>query len=170
MRKELAQQLLRELLKNSKRSDRELAKVLKVSQPTITRTRRKLEQNGLIQEYTIVPNFRKMGFEILALTFAKMRPGVRSPEILEEARKQAQKFPNVIFSSTGEGLGMTGVTISFHKDWTDYHKTLNLLRVNWKEFTEDIQSFVVAIGEGGEYKKFSLTYLGMRLSSSVANL
>ncbi|NIQ06669.1 MAG: winged helix-turn-helix transcriptional regulator, partial [Candidatus Korarchaeota archaeon] len=36
MRKELVQQLLRELLKNSKRSDRELAKVLNVSQPTIT--------------------------------------------------------------------------------------------------------------------------------------
>ena len=51
MRKELAQQSLRELVKNSKRSDRELAKVLKVSQSTITRTRRKLEQSGLIQEY-----------------------------------------------------------------------------------------------------------------------
>jgi len=44
MRKELPQKLLRELLKNSKRSDRDLAKILKVSQPTITRTRHKLEK------------------------------------------------------------------------------------------------------------------------------
>ena len=158
MRKELPRQLLRELLKNSKRSDRELAKVLKVSQPTITRTRRKLEQNGLIQEYTIVPNFRKMGFEILALTFVKMRPEILTPGAMEEARKYAAKFPNAIFASTGEGLGMTGVIISFHKNYTEYHKCMNLLRVDWKELTEDIQTFIVSIGEG-EYKRFSLTYL-----------
>ena len=158
MRKELPQQLLRELLKNSKRSDRDLAKILKVSQPTITRARHKLEKNGTIQDYTIIPNFRKMGFEILALTFVKMRPEIFKPEIMEEARKYAAKFPNAIFASTGEGLGMTGVIISFHKNYTDYHKKVNLLRVDWKDFAEEIQSFIVSLGEG-EYKRFSLTYL-----------
>jgi len=150
---------LRELLENSKRSDRELAKVLRVSQPTITRYRRKLERAGIIQDYTIIPDFRKMDFEILAITFGKLRPGVRSAEMVEKAKKQAAKFPNVIFSSTGEGLGTTGVTISLHKNYTDYHKTLNQLRVEWKDFAEDIESFIVAIGEG-EYKRFSLTHLG----------
>ncbi|MDH5438711.1 MAG: MarR family transcriptional regulator [Candidatus Bathyarchaeota archaeon] len=159
MRKELVQKLLRELLKNSKRSDRELAKVLEVSQPTITRTRHKLEQNGLIQDYTIIPNFGKMGFEILALTLVKMRPEILSPEKMEEARKYAAKFPNAIFASTGEGLGMTGVIMSFHKNYTEYHKKVNLLRVDWKEFAEDIQSFIISIGEE-EFKRFSLTYLG----------
>jgi DNA-binding Lrp family transcriptional regulator len=158
MRKELPHKLLRELLKNSKRSDRELAKTLKVSQPTITRTRHKLEQNGMIQDYTIIPNFRKMGFEILALTFVKMRPEILTPETMEQARKYAAKFPNAVFASTGEGLGMTGVIISFHKNYTDYHKKVNLLRVDWKEFAEDIQSFVISIGET-EFKRFSLTYL-----------
>ena len=50
MRKELPQQLLRELLKNSKRSDRELSKILGVSQPTITRARTKLVNEGVIKE------------------------------------------------------------------------------------------------------------------------
>jgi len=158
MRKELPQQLLRELLKNSKQSDRELAKVLKVSQPTITRTRHKLEKNGMIEDYTIVPNFRKMGFEILALTFVKMRPEVLSPKMMEEARKYAAKFPNAIFASTGEGMGMTGVIISFHRNYTEYHQKVNMLRVDWKGITEDVQSFIVAIGEG-EYKRFSLGHL-----------
>jgi DNA-binding Lrp family transcriptional regulator len=158
MLKELPQRLLRELLKNSRRSDRELAKVLDVSQPTITRARRKLERDRLIQDYTIIPDFGKMGFEILALTFVKMRPDIRSQEVFEEARKEAQKFPNVIFSSTGDGLGMTGVTISFHKNFTDYYRTLSLLRLNWGKFTEDIQSFIISIGER-EYKRFSLTCL-----------
>ena len=158
MREELPKKLLRELLKNSKRSDRDLAKVLDVSQPTITRTRHKLERNGMIQDYTIIPNFRQMGFEILALTFVKMRPEILTPETMKEARRYAQKFPNAIFASTGEGLGMTGVIISLHKDYTDYHQKLNLLRVDWRDFTEDVQSFVTTLKEG-EFKRFSLTYL-----------
>jgi hypothetical protein len=92
----------------------------------------------VIQHYTVVPDFRKMGFEMLALTFVKMHPEVLTPEVMEKAREYAAKFPNAIFSATGEGLGVTGVIISFHKDYTDYHKKVNLLRVDWRDITEDI--------------------------------
>ena len=159
MRKELPQRLLSELLKNSKRSDRELAKLLGVSQPTVTRARQRLEKKGTIQDYTIVPDFREMGFEIMALTFVKMRSTILTPETMAEAKEYAEKWPNAIFASSGEGIGMTGVIISFHRDYTDYHKKLNLLRVDWKDLTEDIQSFIVSLEEG-EFKRFSLTYLG----------
>jgi len=159
MRKELPRQLLRELLKNSKRSDRDLAKVLKVSQPTITRTRHKLEKNRMVEDYTIIPNFKKMGFEILALTFVKMRSDVLKGKTKERTKKYAAEFPNVLFASSGQGLGMTGVIISLHKNYTEYHKQLNMLRVDMKEILVDVESFIVAIGEG-EYKRFSLKYLG----------
>ena len=158
MRKELPQKLLRELLKNSKRSDRDLAKTLKVSQPTITRTRHKLEKSGIVQDYTIIPDFKKMGFEILTITFVKMRPEILTPEALEEAKKYTEKFPNAIFAATGEGMGMTSVIISFHKNITEYHHHLNLMRLEWKDFVEGIQSFVVGLEEG-EIKRFSLSYL-----------
>ena len=151
--------LLLEYLKDSKRSDRELAKVVGVSQPTITRMRSRLVRKVLIQVFTIIPDFVKMGFDIFALTFVKMRPAVITPNVMQEAKKYAANFPNAIFSSTGEGLGMTGVVISFHKDYTDYHHHLNLLRVDWKDFLEDTQSFIVSLKEG-EFKRFSLTYLG----------
>jgi DNA-binding Lrp family transcriptional regulator len=158
MRKDLPQQLLRELLKNSKQSDRDLAKILKVSQPTITRARHRLERDGMIQDYTIVPDFKKMGFEILALTFIKTRAEALTSKTMEESIKYSAEQHSGIFASTGEGLGMTAVIISFHKNYTDYHKQLNLLRVDWKELIENIQTFVVSIGEG-EFKRFSLTYL-----------
>jgi DNA-binding Lrp family transcriptional regulator len=158
MRKELPQKLLRELLKNSKRSDRDLAKILKVSQPTITRTRHKLEKSGMIQDYTIVPDFEKMGFEILAVTLIKMRPEFFAPEIFEEAKKYTQKFPNAIFTSTGEGMGMTAVILSFHHDYSDYHRKWNQMRLDWKDYLLDIQNFTVSLKEG-EIKRFSLTYL-----------
>ena len=158
MQEGLSEKLLRELLKDSKRSDRELAKILDVSQPTLTRNRRKLEESGMIRGYTIVPNFRKMGFEILALTFVKTLPGVQTKEVLEKAREYAAEFPNAILSSSGEGLGMNGVVISFHRNFTDYHRHLNRMRSDWKDFLEDVQSFIISLEEG-EFKKFSLTYL-----------
>jgi len=66
-------------MKGSKRSDRELAKVLRVSQPTITRMRRKLEENA-IAEYTIIPNWDALGFELMAVTFVDMRGVSQSKE------------------------------------------------------------------------------------------
>jgi DNA-binding Lrp family transcriptional regulator len=158
MRKKLPQQLLRELLKNSKRSDRELAKILGVSQPTITRTRQKLEKNGIIEGYTVIPNFKKMGFEIMAINFVKIRPKILSPDITERARKFIARFPNTIFASAGEGMGMTGVSISFYKNFTEYQKRVNQFRTEWKDLSEDFQSFVVVIGEG-EFKRFSTAHL-----------
>src|SRR3989304_9887091 len=61
--------LLQELVKNSKRSDRDLAKILGVSQPTLTRMRKRLERDSYILDYTAIPNMTKLGFEITAFTF-----------------------------------------------------------------------------------------------------
>ena len=158
MPKELPQRLLRELLKNSKRSDRELAKVLDVSQPTITRTRHNLEREGIIQEYTVVPDFKKLGFELMVIGLVKIRPGAITPESIVKAKAYAEKLPHAIFSSLGEGMGMNGVVISFHKNYTEFHQRMKQFRVAWKDYLEKIEFFVIALGED-EYKRLSLTYL-----------
>ncbi len=88
-----------------------------------------------------------------------MSPQAITPESIEEAKKYAAKFPNAIFSSTGEGMSMSGLVISFHKDYTDYARKLHLLRDDWKDFVQNIQSFIVSLEEE-ELKRFSLTYLG----------
>ncbi len=159
MRKELPHQLLRELLKNSKRSDRELAKILGVSQPTITRARNRLEKNGTIEDYTIVPNFREMGFEIFAITLVKINPQMLTTENIEKATQYAAKFPQAILSSMGEGLGMNGVVISLHKNYTDYQHHVTQMRLDWKGLLQDVQGFIISL-ETGEFKRFSLTHLG----------
>ena len=58
--KEIKWKLLSELMKNSHRSDKELARVIGCSQPTVTRTRRRLEKEGCIREYTVIPDFHKL--------------------------------------------------------------------------------------------------------------
>jgi len=47
--REIEWKVLSELMKNSKLSDRELARKLGSSQPTVTRTRRRLEEKGYIK-------------------------------------------------------------------------------------------------------------------------
>jgi len=158
MRKELPQQLLRELLKNSKRSDRELAKVLGVSQPTITRARHKLEKKGTIQDYTIVPDFVDLGFELLAVTFIRMASETRIGETFEKAKKYTHLFPNAIFAGMGEGMGMTAMIISFHTSFGDYHRKWNKMRLDWKDFLLDIKSFIVSL-KSEQAKSLSFTYL-----------
>jgi DNA-binding Lrp family transcriptional regulator len=63
-------EIMRELLKNSRTSDRGLAKILGISQPTVTRRRTNIERN-LIDGYTAVPRLHKVGVEIVAFTFVK---------------------------------------------------------------------------------------------------
>jgi len=162
MRKELRKKLLIELLRNSKESDRKLAKKLGVSQPTITRTRNKIESEGFIRSYTIIPDWRKLGFEIFALTFTKMDPKVVSEELIGNVRKYAAKFPNAIFAASGEGLGMTGVIISLHKDYRDYARKLSLFRNDWGQYMEEIQSFIMVFDEG-IIKEFSFKYINENL-------
>lgn len=78
--------LIAELMRNSRRSNRKLAKAVGVSQPTVSRIIRKLESNGLVQEYTMIPNLMKLGYEILALIFVKLNRPLSDVEI-EEAKK-----------------------------------------------------------------------------------
>lgn len=151
-----------ELLKNSKESDRKLAKKLGVSQPTITRVRSKLEREGFIKEYTIIPDLRKLGFEIMAFTFTKMDPKLVSEELIGKVREYAAQFSNSIFASSGEGIGMTGVIISLHKDYRDYSQKLSLFRRDWGAHMEAIQSFVMVTNEG-VIKDLSFSYLGETL-------
>jgi len=158
MHKDLSEQLLRELLKNSKRSDRELAKVLGVSQPTVTRTRHILERDGVIQDYTVVPGFKKMGFQIMAIGLVKVRLNAITPESIAKAKEYAEKTPFAIYSAMGEGMGMNGAVITFHKSYTEFNHQMNQFRAAWKDFLDRIEFFLIPLGEG-EYKRFSLTHL-----------
>ena len=92
--------LVSELMKNSRRSGRELAKILQVSQPTVTRTRTKMEKEGYLREYTVIPDFRRLGFQLTSFILVKLKKNLSSEEI-EKARQismqdMMEKAPNEI--------------------------------------------------------------------------
>jgi len=159
MRKKIALKLLFELVKNSKRSDRELAKILGVSQPTITRMRQKLEKKT-IKEYTAIPDWVELGYELMAFTFANLTfPPSDEQEQARKAKDWLMKHPNVIFASNGDGMSKNGMCISLHKDYTSFAKFITECHAGWGKYLKDIQFFIVSLKGGVVLKPFSLKYL-----------
>jgi DNA-binding Lrp family transcriptional regulator len=115
--------VIAELMKNSRRSDRELAKAIGVSQPTISRTIAKLERDHVLREYTVIPDFKKLGYHICALTFANFE----TPSDLEAMRKliaeygkRLEEIPQAVVIERGLGEDANGVVISFHENYSKY--------------------------------------------------
>src|SRR4030042_2411608 len=131
--RDLELRLISSLMKNSRRSDRELARSLGTSQPTVTRLRTKLEKEGYVQEYTMLPNLMKIGFEIMAFTYYKLKKALSSEEneeakenIMESARENPTA---VIIAMAGIGaIDADRVIVSFHKSYSDYAEFLKGVR------------------------------------------
>ena len=68
--------VLNALLANCKQSDRQIAEVAKVSQPTVTRIRQHYEKTGIIKSYHAIPDYTKLGFPFGTVTICELRPGV----------------------------------------------------------------------------------------------
>ena len=154
--KERMMKILLEYLKDSKRSDRELAKIVGVSQPTITRMRQRLLREGAIRDFTVIPNFVKLGYEIMAIIFFKLKATEAS---IEKATKMTRARPNIIFASEAEGMGKNGVIISLHKSYTDYSKFLSDLRSKGGDDLQDYDAVLISLEER-ILKPLSLKYLG----------
>ena len=146
--------LLMELLKDSKRSDREIAKIMGVSQPTISRTRERLTKNGIIQEFTVIPDFVKMGFQIMAISSFKYKVAKDT----EGLTKLMMAKPNVIFSSIAEGMGKNGIIISFHRSYPEFSSFISNLKAEGNGMINDLDSMLVSL-ENQIVKPLSLKYL-----------
>ncbi|MFW9794600.1 MAG: Lrp/AsnC family transcriptional regulator [Candidatus Thorarchaeota archaeon] len=154
--------LLCELMKNAKRSDRELARLLGVSQPTVTRKRAMLEKNFL-EGYTAIPKWGEVGFEVVAFNLMKTRTresGVKErDESIEKARRWLMKQPNVVLSVLGEGLGWDAICVSFHKSYSDFADFKRRSQIELADIVSDCQSFIADIDPGIILKPFHLKYL-----------
>jgi DNA-binding Lrp family transcriptional regulator len=156
--------LLHELIKNSKRSDRDLAKILDVSQPTLTRMRKRLEKEGYILDYTAIPNMTKLGFEIIAFTFLSIdrydpKTGTLDKTLGEHAHKWVTYNPKIIFAAGGEGLeGKNCLMISVHRDFTDFTDFVSDFRAQWVARIKDMDTFLISF-KGKMPKPFSFRNL-----------
>ncbi len=168
--KKLWSKVLAELLKNSKQSDRELAQKLGVSQPTVSRIRGRLEKEGYIKEYTIIPDFSKLGYRIMAITFALSR--ALDKEAAEKARKTIidsvkNKQFEFVMLERGMGLGFDAVVVSFHKNYASYTKVKEWLSQFEFLDVEKNDSFLIDLDDEMRYRPLTFSTLAKDLLSQA---
>jgi DNA-binding Lrp family transcriptional regulator len=166
--KDVELRVIRELIRDCRRSDRELAKPAGVSQPTVSRIRPRLEKEGVL-DYTAVPNLAKLGFEILAITFgsrAGLEPNLQLR--VQKARDFIDRHPNLIFVSSGNGMNSDRVAISVHKDYSDYARFKQEIAEEWAEIMVAKGSFVISLTSDSTLKNFTFKYLADAIEEKEA--
>lgn len=159
--KEIERKMLAELVRNSRRSDRELAKAIGASQPTATRVRTKLEKEGYVREYTAIPDLSKAGYELLALTFIKLDPkqlltGNDLIDFKGAHYKAMTDNPNaVMLIKRGMGLGYDAVIISLHTDYSSCDKFRSYIREKMVGRITGMDTFLVNLEEEQNSLPFS---------------
>jgi DNA-binding Lrp family transcriptional regulator len=167
--KDIERKMLSELIRNSRRSDRELAKAIGASQPTATRIRTKLEKEGYIREYTAVPDLSKAGYELLAITFIKLDPkqSLTGNELGDYKKIHYNALENnpsvVMFIKRGMGLSYDAVIISLHPDYASCDKFRTFIRQKMVGRIADMDTFLVSLEEEKNSLPFSFYTLANQL-------
>ncbi|MGD8565260.1 MAG: Lrp/AsnC family transcriptional regulator [Candidatus Bathyarchaeota archaeon] len=167
--------IISSLMKNARMSDRQLAKEIGVSQPTVTRRRTKLEKEGYL-EYTAIPNLPKLGYDIMVFNFSKWTPDALTRMLpRDDFGKQVRLFlsnhPNVIFGSTGgTGLnGMNATSISFHKNYTEYSDWTKEIESVWGDYVKEFDRFIISLKSANIVRQITFKFLSDHLQQARKN-
>jgi len=118
---EIDRKLLRELLIDSKRSYRELARSVGVSTATVINRVQRLESSGVIKGYTIIVDHERLGFELTVVTEITVSKGR-----LIEVEEAVSKLPNVcaVYDVTGLTDAMVVAKFRSRRDLSKFTKGL----------------------------------------------
>ncbi|MBN1785238.1 MAG: hypothetical protein JW815_05825 [Candidatus Bathyarchaeota archaeon] len=98
----------------------------------------------------------------MAFSFSKMKayPGTDvADEIIKKSKAWLTKHPNVIFGANGEGLGKDLVLISFHKTYSAIADFMCSFAMEWGNYLDSFESFLISIGAGYKLRDLDLKYL-----------
>ena len=165
--REIEWRILSELMKNARRSDRELARLIGTSQPTVTRVRTKLEKNGYIREYTVIPNFQKLGYQILAVTLFKYKKRFDAEKIKKAKKILGKNFKEgpfeIIMAERGLGGGYNAIMISVHTDYESFTALMNWAQQFYDLELDEFESFLVNLAEEVRYQPLTFSSLARHL-------
>jgi DNA-binding Lrp family transcriptional regulator len=167
--KDIEVRIIAELMKNSRRSDRELAKAVGVSQPTISRTIKKLEKEGMIKEYTMIPDFKRLGYEIMGVSFIKTGETLKKNEEVEMRKAVAElekKQPHAsLMAVNGSGIEKDRMFITFYKDYTAYADAMRLTKNLPYVYVGSLESFLVDLNDEDNYRLLTLEQVARHIQS-----
>jgi len=158
--KDIEVRIIAELMKNSRRSDREIAKLVGTSQPTVSRTIKKLEKEGVIKEYTMIPDFKKLGYQIMGITFIPQGETMQKKDSAE-LRKAVTELENKnpfasLMAVNGIGFGKSRLFITLYRSYARYSEGMELTQSLPNINAEGIESFLVDLNDERNYRLLTL--------------
>ncbi|MCK5593801.1 MAG: Lrp/AsnC family transcriptional regulator [Candidatus Aenigmarchaeota archaeon] len=145
MLKKKEKAVLLKLIKNGRKTDKQIAKELDTTQPTVTRIRQKLEREKNILEYHARPSFKKIGLNIIIITFMQWADYSKKEE-LAKFIKDMKTNKNILCFARGNGLsGRTAVFISAHKDMKCYEDFIVDIKTIWGTYIKSTDQFISSI-------------------------
>ena len=149
--KDLEMKLVSELMKNSRRSDMELAKVLGTCQPTVSRMIKRLQKEGIVKAYSMIPDFAKLGFSVMAVTFIKTGPDMPPDvaDVLVKAVREVEKKRGlkIIMFVRGMGMGYDVMAVSVHESYSAYVEAIKEVREAASQRFEGVETFLADLHE-----------------------
>lgn len=134
-------EVLLELLRNSKISDRQLAQKLNTSQSTVTRIRGRLEKK-MLMTYTGLPDLSKLDIELVSFTYGSCNNS--RGQMNKCLEKMVEVFPRIVFAAKGEGMGKSCIFAAINKDFNDYTTFMGEMRLKCKDLGGEMESFLVS--------------------------
>ncbi|MCW3992362.1 MAG: Lrp/AsnC family transcriptional regulator [Candidatus Bathyarchaeota archaeon] len=118
---DIDRKLLGELLIDSKRSYREMAKAIGVSAATVINHVQRLESGGVIKDYSVRLDHERLGYELTVVTEIIVSKGK-----LLETDEEIAKMPHVcaVYDITGETDAMVVAKFKSRSSLSDFTKKL----------------------------------------------
>ena len=118
---DIDRKLIGELLRNSKRSYRELARAIGVSAATVINRVQRLESGGVIKDYSTRLDHERLGYELTVITEIIVSKGK-----LLETDAEIAKIPNVcaVYDITGQTDAMVVAKFKSRSSLSEFTKRL----------------------------------------------
>ncbi len=118
---DIDRKLIGELLRNSKRSFRELARAIGVSAATVINRVQRLESGGVIKDYSTRLDHERLGYELTVVTEIIVSKGK-----LIETEEEIAKIPNVcaVYDITGQTDAMVVAKFKSRSSLSEFTKML----------------------------------------------
>ncbi|MBW6462099.1 MAG: Lrp/AsnC family transcriptional regulator [DPANN group archaeon] len=145
MLKKKEKDVLLKLIQKGRKTDKQIAKELDTTQPTVTRIRQKLEQEKYIIGYHASPNLKMIGLNIIIITFIQWTDYSKKEELIGFI-KEIINNKNILCFARGNGLsGRTSVFISSHKDMKGYEDFIVDIKTKWGTYIKNTDQFISSI-------------------------
>jgi hypothetical protein len=121
-----------------------------------------------LKEFTTIPDFGKLGFQLAAFILVKLKMNLTEEEIKRARRismkDMIEKAPDqIVLFYRGIGGGYSGVLVSFHKNYSDYSRLIERMKQYPFVDLSATLSFLVDLNDKVQYRPFTFSTLAEHL-------